>query len=95
METKAAAPMATPDLITAAPAVASVQKVAPVAAPSPVDDAADLRLIIERDDASGAYIYTTINRRTGEIVQRLPRETILRLGDDGDYAGGSVISTKA
>jgi len=36
-------------------------------------DEAELRLVIEEDEASGAYVYKTVNRRTGEVVQQLPR----------------------
>jgi flagellar protein FlaG len=67
-----------------------------VAAPGagPVEEA-DLRLVIEEDQASGTYIYKTINRRTGEVVQQLPREEVVRLRDAAAYAAGEVIRTKA
>jgi flagellar protein FlaG len=60
-----------------------------------VSDEADLRLQIEEDQASGLYVYRTINRRTGEVVQQLPREDVLRLHDDAAYLAGGVIRTKA
>jgi flagellar protein FlaG len=56
---------------------------------------ADLRLVIEEDQASGSYVYTTVNRRTGEVVQRLPREDVLRLREASAYQAGGVIRTKA
>ena len=56
---------------------------------------ADLRLIIEEDAASGSYVYKTIDRRTGEVVQQLPREEVLRLREQADYHAGEVIRTKA
>jgi flagellar protein FlaG len=55
----------------------------------------DLRLVIEEDEASGTYVYKTVNRRTGEVVQQLPREQVLRLRDDDAYLAGGVIRTKA
>lgn len=55
----------------------------------------DLRLEIEEDQASGTYVYKTINRRTGEVVQQYPREEILRLRDAAAYQVGEVIRTKA
>lgn len=56
---------------------------------------ADLRLVIEEDEVSGTYVYKTVNRRTGEVVQQLPREEVLRLRDDAEYLAGGVIRTKA
>jgi flagellar protein FlaG len=55
----------------------------------------DLRLEIEEDQASGTYVYKTIDRRTGEVVQQFPREEILRLRQASAYQAGEVIRTKA
>jgi flagellar protein FlaG len=55
----------------------------------------DLRLEIVEDQASGTYVYKTVNRRTGEVVQQYPREEILRLRDAAAYHAGEVIRTKA
>lgn len=52
---------------------------------------ADLRLIIEEDQASGKFVYKTLDRRTGEIVRQFPREQVMRLKDTVDYAPGDVI----
>jgi flagellar protein FlaG len=62
---------------------------------NPAQDEADLRLVIEEGQAPGSYIYKTINRVTGEIVAQYPREALLRLRDDADYAVGAVVSAKA
>lgn len=56
-------------------------------------DQADLRLVIE--EKAGSYVYKTVDRRTGEIVAQYPREDILKLRDEADYAAGAVISAKA
>ena len=68
-------------------------------APSPagpqLEAVEDFRLIIERDEKTGGYIYTTIDRRTGEVVQRLPREAVLRMGEDENYSQGQLISSVA
>ena len=58
-------------------------------------DPVDLRLVIEEDQATGSYVYKTINRRTGEVIQQLPRAEILRLRGEALYEAGKVISTKA
>ena len=59
------------------------------------ESTADLRLVIEEDQASGTYVYKTINRRTGEVVLQLPRAEVLKLREDVTYAAGAVIRTKA
>lgn len=51
---------------------------------------ADLRLIIEEDPATGTIVYKTLDRRTGEIVQQLPREEVLRLKDEPGYSPGDI-----
>lgn len=55
----------------------------------------DLRLIIEEDQASGSCTYKTINRRTGEVMHRYPREDLLKLGEDERYVAGGLIRTRA
>ena len=58
-------------------------------------DPADMRLVIEEDKASGSYVYKTVNRLTGEVVQQLPREQVLQLKEQVDYVAGHVVRTKA
>lgn len=53
-------------------------------------DQADLRLIIE-EDANGAFVYKTVDRRTGEVMVQLPREQLLRRREEADYQAGEVI----
>ena len=93
MENKIAAVARAPDpsLVQAseAPAKASAPPVA--TGPDPVD----LRLVIEEDQASGAFVYKTINRVTGEVIQQFPRAEILRLRKEFQYTAGSVIRTEA
>jgi flagellar protein FlaG len=96
METKVTAFAATPD---------ATYGQAPIVPPSVPDSGAsgapvpgggsDLRLVIEEDRGSGSYVYKTIDRRTGEVLQSLPRADILKLRAAAAYAAGSVISTEA
>lgn len=58
-------------------------------------DPADMRLVIEEDKASGSYVYKTVNRLTGEVIQQLPREQVLQLKEQVDYVAGHVVRTKA
>lgn len=56
---------------------------------------ADLRLVIEEDEQSGAIVYKTLDRRTGEVVRQLPREEVLRLKDDPTYDPGDIVNSKS
>ena len=58
-------------------------------------DTADLRLVIEESDIAGAYIYKTVDRRTGEVVSQFPREEVARMREEPDYEAGAVIRTQA
>jgi flagellar protein FlaG len=50
----------------------------------------DLRLVIEQDEDSGSFIYKTVDRRTGETLQILPREEVLKLKHATGYDPGAV-----
>jgi flagellar protein FlaG len=55
---------------------------------------ADLRLIIEEDQATGTFVYKTLDRRTGEIVKQFPREQVMRLRETPGYEPGNVINAQ-
>jgi flagellar protein FlaG len=96
MDNKVAAFAATPDpTFGQKPAPSPRPATDAAAAPAPSQDQADMRLVIEEDKASGLYVYKTVNRLTGEVVQQLPREQVLQLKDQIDYEAGSVVRTKA
>ena len=59
--------------------------------PEPVE----MRLVIEEDQATGSYVYKTINRTTGEVLQQLPRAEVLKLKEELKYAAGTIIRTEA
>jgi flagellar protein FlaG len=86
--------------LTSVPAIAEPEPAPAVPPPQAhmplVDrvDQVDLRLVIEQDEASGTFIYKTINRRTGEVVLQLPREDIVRMRAAPEYQAGDVIQTK-
>lgn len=95
MESKIAAAARAPDpsvsQIQASEAPAKAREPQVQAGPDPVD----LRLVIEEDQASGLYVYKTINRVTGEILQQFPRADVLEMQDKAQYAAGTVIDTEA
>ena len=97
--TKVAATSATPDL-TGTPSNAPVPSAAPVApvksaAPSAADKIVDYRLVIEEDPITGSFIYKTLDRRTGEVVNQFPREQVLRLKDSQAYSPGRVFNSQS
>lgn len=57
-------------------------------------DPANLRLMIEDDAAANTTVYKTVDRRTGEVIQQLPREAVLKLREDQNYAAGQLLKTK-
>jgi len=59
------------------------------------ENQSDFRLIIEEDQASGGFVYKTLDRRTGEVVQQFPREEVVRLRQRADYQAGAIIAAKA
>jgi flagellar protein FlaG len=61
---------------------------------APKGQTADLRLVIEEDEATGAFVYKTLDRRTGEVVQQLPRESVLKAMASDDYEPGLVVDTR-
>jgi flagellar protein FlaG len=58
-------------------------------------DPVELRLVIEEDEAGGGYVYKTINRATGEIVQQLPRAEVLKLKHAVKYEAGTIVRAGA
>ena len=56
---------------------------------------ADLRLIIEEAGEPGRYVYTIVDRRSGRIVSQLPRDEVLKLREQPDYAAGSLFKGEA
>ena len=66
--------------------------------PKPVatgPDPVDVRLVIEEGKVSGSYVYKTINRVTGEVLQQFPREDLLKLQSGDGYKSGAIVRTEA
>ena len=96
MDNKVATVAATPDpTLGQKPTAPRSQKGTTAAPAAPGQDPVDLRLVIEEDKASGSYVYKTIDRRTGEVVQQLPRDQILKLRDALAYEAGRIVRAKA
>lgn len=54
---------------------------------------ARFRLVIEHGAQVGSFVYKTMDRETGEVVQQLPSEQVLKMRQSEDYGVGSVINT--
>lgn len=93
MDTKAAAVAPAPDVGLVQ--VQSVPAAPAVETPAANPDQVEMRLVIEMDQASGSYVYKTVNRLTGEVIQQLPRDEVLHLKEKAGYEAGTVVRTKA
>jgi flagellar protein FlaG len=62
--------------------------------PAPIDDQADLRLVIEEDKAAGSYIYKTVDPVTGKVISQVPREELLRMRETPAYTPGSIVNAR-
>ena len=95
MENKVAVVAATPDpTYGQSPQVQCPDNGASAQA-APSQDPVDLRLVIEEDEASGSYVYKTVNRLTGEVLMQFPRDDVLKMRERVDYQAGAVIRTRA
>lgn len=52
------------------------------------------RLTIEKDQASGTYIYKTVHRETGEVIKQWPREKMLKAIASYQNIAGLIIDKK-
>ena len=96
MENKVTAFAATPDPpFGQKPALQSTETRSSAGRAAQSQDLVDVRLVIEEDKASNSYVYKTINRLTGEVIQQLPRQQVLQLREQLDYEAGHVVRTKA
>lgn len=79
-------------LFTPASRVAAPKEAVPVEKPATADgpQPGDLRLVIEQDSKTGTYVYKTVDRRTGDILQQFPREEVLRFKQAEHYDPGEV-----
>lgn len=59
------------------------------------DNLANARLVIEQDGETGAYVYKSLDRITGQVLRQLPREELVKLLSSARYSAGDVIKTKA
>ena len=94
MDTKITARLGAPDP-SSIPTTPSVATPGGVEASRTSQDQATQRLVIEEDQVSGSYVYKTVDRVTGEVIQQFPRADVLRMRDVAHDTAGAVIQIKA
>jgi flagellar protein FlaG len=52
------------------------------------------RLVISEGAQTGVYVYTILDRTTGEVLVQIPREEVVRISSRPGYSAGQVINTK-
>jgi flagellar protein FlaG len=79
-------------VFTSAAREVAPREAAPVEKPAAADgpQPGDLRLVIEQDSKTGTYVYKTVDRRTGDVLQQFPREDVLRFKQAEHYDPGEV-----
>lgn len=64
----------------------------PVAAPTS-ERQPSTRLLIE--DVGGSFVYTVLDRVSGQVIARIPRENVEQLGAVHGYEAGAMVNTEA
>jgi flagellar protein FlaG len=84
--------------VTAEKTVSPKPNLMDVAPPNPSPRgliAVEYRLVIEKNAATGSYVYKTLNSFTGEVVSQVPAEDVSKMAGSAQYAPGLVVSAKA
>ena len=55
---------------------------------------ADQRLVIREGTADGLFVYTILDRASGEVMLQIPREDAEKFAARPDYEAGQVVDTK-
>jgi len=51
------------------------------------------RLMIE--DVGGVFVYTVLDRVSGQVIARIPRDSVEKLSETDGYEAGAMIDTQA
>jgi flagellar protein FlaG len=84
-----------PDPRLGTPAAKPSASEAKQAVQAAMDNLANARLVIEQDDETGAYVYKSLDRITGEVLRQFPREDVIKMLTEPHYTAGAVIKTRA
>ena len=56
---------------------------------------ADQRLVIREGTENGLFVYTIVDRVSGQVMTQIAREDVAKLAARPDYEAGQVLDTKA
>ena len=62
---------------------------------TPVAPALSQRLVIQEDEQTGEFVYTVIDRASGQVVAKTSREEVARMSQRAGYAAGQLIKAQA
>ena len=55
---------------------------------------ADQRLVIREGTENGLFVYTILDRASGQVMVQIPREDVAKLAARPDYEAGQILDTK-
>ena len=55
----------------------------------------DARLVIEKSNLTGGFVYKSVDRKTGKVIKQFPREDVLRALAAVQATEGQIIDTEA
>jgi flagellar protein FlaG len=55
---------------------------------------ADQRLVIREGTEDGLFVYTILDRASGQVMMQIPREDLEQFAARPDYEAGQVVDTK-
>jgi len=55
----------------------------------------DQRLVIQKGTEDGLFVYTILDRASGQVMLQIPYEDLTQLAARPEYEAGQVIDTKA
>jgi flagellar protein FlaG len=55
---------------------------------------ADQRLVIREGTEGGLFVYTIVDRASGQVMMQIPREDLDKFAARPDYEAGQVVDTK-
>ena len=55
---------------------------------------AEQRLVIREGTEDGLFIYTILDRASGQVMMQIPREDLAQYAARPDYEAGQVVDTK-
>jgi flagellar protein FlaG len=84
------APQPTP---TPSPQTKSASTAAATSSSQPASDPSQ-RLVISEGAETGVYVYTILDRATGQVMVQIPREEVVKMGSRSSYTAGQVLNTK-